>query len=149
MDDQQMSDRSGRTSAVDTVRVLGRVRRLRASSLRPDGDTGVSSFDLDDYLPEEAADAIRRVRLPLAGVLVVGVLCEIAPSAPWALIIPALLAAALLRLDRHIGFGFAEGIIGYRGRFVWPRGVQEEDPVHWDWRPAGRVAAAGPERQVD
>ena len=50
-------------------------------------------------------------------------------------------AASVRFVDRHVGFSFGEGFVGYRGDPGWPQGVQEDDDVHWDWRPrAGRGA---------
>jgi hypothetical protein len=36
-------------------------------------------------------------------------------------------------IDRHVTFSFGQGFIGYRGDLGWPRGVQEDDDVHWNW----------------
>lgn len=36
-------------------------------------------------------------------------------------------------IDRHITFTFGEGFVGYRGDPGWPRGVQEDDDIHWNW----------------
>jgi hypothetical protein len=52
-------------------------------------------------------------------------------------------AASVRFVDRHVGFSFGEGFVGYRGDPAWPRGVQEDDDVRWDWRPrAGQHATA-------
>jgi hypothetical protein len=40
-------------------------------------------------------------------------------------------------IDRHVSVSFAAGFIGYRSDLGWPRGVQEDDDVHWNWS-AGR-----------
>jgi hypothetical protein len=45
------------------------------------------------------------------------------------------LAAVVRFIDRHVSFSFGEGFVGYRGDPAWPRGVQEDDDVRWDWRP--------------
>jgi hypothetical protein len=37
--------------------------------------------------------------------------------------------------DRLVPFSFGQGFVGYRPDPVWPRGVQEDYDVHWDWRP--------------
>ena len=37
--------------------------------------------------------------------------------------------------DRHLPFPFGQGFIGYRADLGWPQGVQEDDDVHWNWRP--------------
>ena len=45
------------------------------------------------------------------------------------------LAAVGTRLiDRHVTFSFGEGFVGYRSDVGWPRGVQEDDDVHWNWK---------------
>jgi hypothetical protein len=44
-------------------------------------------------------------------------------------------SAALRSIDRRISFSYGEGFIGYRPDPAWPRGVQEDDDVRWDWRP--------------
>jgi hypothetical protein len=38
--------------------------------------------------------------------------------------------------DRHVTFTFGEGFVGYRGDPAWPQGVQEDDDVHWSWKPS-------------
>jgi len=43
--------------------------------------------------------------------------------------------------DRHLPFSFGQGFIGYRADLGWPRGVQEDDDVHWNWRPASVTAS--------
>ena len=42
-------------------------------------------------------------------------------------------AASVRFVDRHVGFSFGEGFVGYRGDPAWPQGVQEDDDVRWDW----------------
>jgi hypothetical protein len=45
--------------------------------------------------------------------------------------------AGLIRsADRRLPFSFGEGFVGYRADLGWPRGVQEDDDVHWAWRAA-------------
>ena len=50
-------------------------------------------------------------------------------------------AAAVIRtLDlqvARVSFSFADGFIGYRPQMGWPRGVQEDDEVHWNWSQTG------------
>lgn len=44
-------------------------------------------------------------------------------------------AAAVLRnASRRATFTFGEGFLGYRSDMGWPRGVQEDDEVRWNWR---------------
>lgn len=142
---------TGRTEgspAVATARVQGHVKRARATA--GIGAADLLALDLDDVLPDDAARAIRRLRVPAAIIIAIGILTELVPLAPWPLIIPAVLGVALLRLDRRIRFGFAEGLIGYRRDVGWPRGVQEEDDVDWRWPPvAGAETLAAHEDEVD
>jgi hypothetical protein len=46
-------------------------------------------------------------------------------------------ATAFIReVDRRVGrsdFTFADGFLGFRTRAEWPRGVQEDDDVRWNW----------------
>ncbi len=42
-------------------------------------------------------------------------------------------AVAFQRIDRRVSFSFGEGFVGYRADLGWPRGVQEDDDVHWNW----------------
>ena len=44
------------------------------------------------------------------------------------------LASLLRSADRRLPFSFGEGFVGYRADLGWPRGVQEDDDVHWAWR---------------
>ena len=46
-------------------------------------------------------------------------------------------------VSRRVRFTFGEGFVGYRPDPRWPRGVQEDDDVRWDWR------APGAESDVD
>jgi hypothetical protein len=42
-------------------------------------------------------------------------------------------AIGIRRIDRRVTFSFGEGFIGYRADLGWPRGVQEDDDVRWNW----------------
>jgi len=51
------------------------------------------------------------------------------------------LAAVARELDarfRRANVSFAQGFLPFRDRSAWPRGVQEEDEVHWNWSPRVR-----------
>ena len=50
-------------------------------------------------------------------------------------------AVAIRRIDRRVPFSFGEGFVGYRADLGWPRGVQEDDDVRWNWR--GSAATTG------
>ena len=51
--------------------------------------------------------------------------------------ITCVLAVGLFAWLRSVDppFSFGEGFVGYRPDPAWPRGVQEDDDVRWDWRP--------------
>ena len=49
-------------------------------------------------------------------------------------VIPAAIVAIRF-IDRHVTFSFGAGFVGFRSDMGWPHGVQEDDDVHWDWRP--------------
>jgi hypothetical protein len=123
--------------AVEVARVVGRVSAVRpAERAAPgmgDGFAPVATA-FESLIPPEVEAFVQRARGPVIAVLVVGLLVELVPGAPWILIVPALVGLAALRLDRRIRFGFADGFVGYRRDLGWPRGVQEDDDVHWDWR---------------
>ncbi len=37
------------------------------------------------------------------------------------------------RAMRHATFGFGDGFLPFRAQDGWPRGVQEDNDVHWNW----------------
>jgi hypothetical protein len=51
----------------------------------------------------------------------------------WIAVLLAILAGALRILQRRTGFSFGDGFVGPRLELGWPRGVQEDDDVHWTW----------------
>jgi hypothetical protein len=55
----------------------------------------------------------------------------------------AFATVGIRRIDRRLSFSFGEGFIGYRADLGWPRGVQEDDDVRWNWR-ASAAAHASP-----
>ena len=78
----------------------------------------------------------RRVEFEIAIIAAVAVAAAfLAGDARAAIIVGSLALAALgIRLiDRHVTFSFGAGFVGYRGDLGWPRGVQEDDDVHWNW----------------
>ena len=47
-------------------------------------------------------------------------------------------AVSLGEVERRVRmrqFKSGQGVVGYRSDMGWPRGVQEDDDVRWDWRP--------------
>jgi hypothetical protein len=52
------------------------------------------------------------------------------------------IAAVSIRwINRHVSFSFGQGFVGYRADLGWPRGIQEDDDVRWNWR--GSTALTG------
>ena len=56
-------------------------------------------------------------------------------------VVALIVREAHLRANRST-ISFGEGFLGYTARDGWPRGVQEDDDVHWDWS-TGRSAQPG------
>ena len=78
----------------------------------------------------------RRVAFEIAVIAAVGVAATyLTGDARAALVVGSLAVATFgIRLfDRHVTVSFAAGFIGYRSDLGWPRGVQEDDDVHWNW----------------
>ncbi|MEA2608944.1 MAG: hypothetical protein QOJ75_1187 [Chloroflexota bacterium] len=53
-------------------------------------------------------------------------------------IVTGAVAVVVRVLDIRVGratFSFGDGFLPFRGDLRWPRGVQEEDDVHWNWSP--------------
>jgi len=79
----------------------------------------------------------------LPGAAVLGIGAAVAAGDPRVGIVaavPIVLVRLAMTFDRNVPFSFGEGFIGYRSHMEWPRGVQEDDDVHWSWRPAQRPA---------
>lgn len=60
----------------------------------------------------------------------------------WALIVAGLvlLLDALTLIADRVTFTFAEGFLPFRPKDGWPRGVQEDDDVRWDWSPTAGLS---------
>ena len=67
-----------------------------------------------------------------------------AGNAFWSGLIAAFLVASQV-IDWPSSFSFGQGFVGYRPDPAWPQGVQEDDDVHWNWRP--RRGAGGEARR--
>jgi hypothetical protein len=67
--------------------------------------------------------------------------------AGWQVALAAAAMAAVARdLDRRASratFSLGDGFLPYRPDTGWPRGVQEEDDVHWNWTPIRNEGARG------
>jgi hypothetical protein len=84
----------------------------------------------------------RSVELVL--VVGVGVVSFVVSGDPGLAVVAAVLvagAASVRFVDRHVGFSFGEGFVGYRGDPAWPQGVQEDDDFRWNWHPPGGQGA--------
>jgi hypothetical protein len=75
---------------------------------------------------------------------VVWLLSGDAGNAFWSGLIAAFLVASQV-IDWPSSFSFGQGFVGYRPDPAWPQGVQEDDDVHWNWRP--HRAAGGEARR--
>jgi hypothetical protein len=64
----------------------------------------------------------------------------------WQVALFVAVATAIIRaVDGRIArssLSFADGFIGFRGETGWPRGVQEDDDVRWNWSNTGSGQAA-------
>jgi hypothetical protein len=47
-------------------------------------------------------------------------------------------------LGGRVTFSFGQGVVGYRSDMGWPAGVQEDDDLHWNWRPEDEDSGDGP-----
>lgn len=97
-----------------------------------------------DVPPGVELPPVRSFLGPLAWVLVLGlpVLLRVGWQAAAVVAVVALVVReAHLRADRST-ISFGEGFLGYTARDGWPHGVQEDDDVRWNWKPA-RSAQAG------
>jgi len=101
-----------------------------------------------DVVADEAHDVPRAMQpqtvyLQVAGVTIAAVAVA-ALDVRLGLMFGALICAGagMRSIDRHIPFSFGEGFVGHRSDPAWPRGVQEDDDVHWHWMPgrSGRQA---------
>ncbi len=57
-----------------------------------------------------------------------------AGAAFWSGLVAGFIVAAQV-MDWPSSFSFGQGFVGYRPDPAWPQGVQEDDDVHWNWRP--------------
>ncbi len=51
-------------------------------------------------------------------------------------------AVGIRWIDRHVSFSFGQGFVGYRADLGWPRGIQEDDDVRWNWQGSTAVDKA-------
>ena len=77
------------------------------------------------------AQLFRVLSLGLAAAFPVMLLVDWKPA-----LIVGTVAIIVRELDRRAaraGFTFADGFLPFRTESGWPRGVQEDDDVRWDW----------------
>ena len=109
-----------------------------------DEDAAAASESFEPELPWSSLLGQPRNILVLAGgvaaAAVVWLLSGDAGYAFWSGLVAAFLVASQV-IDWPSSFSFGQGFVGYRPDPAWPQGVQEDDDVHWNWRP--RRGAAG------
>jgi hypothetical protein len=116
-------------------------------------DSGLELADEDATVASEGSGSelpwsslLRRPRtvvIAAGGVVaaaVVWLLSGDAGNAFWSGLVAAFLVASQV-IDWPSSFSFGQGFVGYRPDPAWPQGVQEDDDVHWNWRPH---TASGP-----
>jgi hypothetical protein len=98
----------------------------------------------DRERPELTVPAARDVIRPMGWAMLLAIPVLLLVGWQAALIVGV--AAALIRgvdgMVARSNLSFADGFIGFRGETSWPRGVQEEDEVRWNWSKAGSGHAA-------
>jgi hypothetical protein len=94
--------------------------------------------------PGVALSAARDVIRPMGWALLAAI--PVLFVVGWQVALLAGLAAAIVRsvdgLIARSSLTFADGFIGFRAEAGWPKGVQEEDEVRWNWTKAQNGQAA-------
>jgi hypothetical protein len=113
-----------------------------------DDDATVAGGSAEPELPWSGLLGQPRHVVILAGggvaAAIVWLLSGDAGNAFWSGLVAAFLVASQV-IDWPSSFSFGQGFVGYRPDPAWPQGVQEDDDVHWNWRP--RRAAGGEARR--
>jgi hypothetical protein len=60
----------------------------------------------------------------------------------WSAFVATFVVASQV-IDWPSSFSFGQGFVGYRPDPAWPQGVQEDDDVHWNWRPHRTTGGPG------
>lgn len=129
------SHRPRRTDATDD----GQWHQSRPTDVEDDEVSVARAIELDSGSDDLAFETIRdRARLIVGVTAAVGILVAFSIAKGElrdVLAVGALVVgfAWLWTFDRHVSFSFGEGFLGYRAQMEWPRGVQEDDDVRWDW----------------
>jgi hypothetical protein len=102
-----------------------------------DEDAAVASWGAGSELPRSSSLGQRRNVVIAAGAVaaagVAWLLSGDAGAAFWSGLVAAFLVAS--QVVDWVPFSFGAGFVGYRPDTAWPQGVQEDDDVHWNWRP--------------
>ena len=141
---------------LDAPRVVPTVRVEPAGPIRSPVMAGFQHNDLEEPEPPETPsptallEAARRLAKPTGwavGMLLIG----FAGTGDLFVSTLAGIAAGVVRsiqvVDRGIPFTFGEGFVGFRADLGWPRGVQEDDDMHWSW--PGRTVGASTSGRSD
>lgn len=103
-----------------------------------DEETAAARESSEPELPWSSLLGQPRSILVLAGAVaaaaVVWLLSGDAGYAFWSAFVAAFVVASQV-IDWPSSFSFGQGFVGYRPDMGWPQGVQEDDDVHWNWRP--------------
>lgn len=117
----------------------GQWHQSRPTDVEDDEVAVARAIELDSGSDDLAFETIRdRARLIVGVTAAVGALVAFSIAKDElrdVLAVGALVVglAWLWTFDRHVSFSFGEGFLGYRAQMGWPRGVQEDDDVRWDW----------------
>ena len=113
------------------------VRRPDADPELADEEAAAASERSEPELPWSSLLGQPRNILVLAGgvaaAAVVWLLSGDAGYAFWSGLVTAFIVAS--QVVDWVPFSFGAGFVGYRPDTAWPQGVQEDDDVHWNWRP--------------
>ncbi len=117
------------------------VPRLRSPIMEPRPFTPVPD---DRDRPGMNVPAARDVIRPMGWGLLVAI--PVLLLVGWQIALFLGLASAIVRsvdgLIARSNLSFADGFIGFRTETAWPKGVQEDDEVRWNWSKAGNGQTA-------
>lgn len=138
--DHEMIERAS-TAGWSVALVLFRpVPRFRSPLLEGRPIVGLPS---DPERRGMAVPAVRDVIRPMGWAMLLAIPVLVVVGWQVALIIGA--ASAIIRgVDGRIArsnLSFADGFLGFRSEAAWPKGVREDDDVHWNWSGAGNGQA--------
>ena len=105
-----------------------------AHDLDQEPSDGAGGPDLRALLGVLRAPGVRNVLVVVGLMAILAVAVGDARVGLAGALIPAAIVAIRF-IDRHVTFSFGAGFVGFRADMGWPHGVQEDDDVHWNWRP--------------